>query len=129
MISTLQELWGPEMMEALILSVRCSTGAGLTPNAWAHADCDASHRGCMGIGYSQETRLESVASIVKLRDERVTRKEQLLEECRLAEAKDNDGESEGDESKGESEWTYDKKGRKKFGPKEEYSIRGCVNFV
>lgn len=125
MFQSLLDLWGVELLNAVTLSERCATGAGLTPDAWAHADCDARHRGCMGVGYSKEVRKQSLHSITKLRDERVARQVQLAEESRFEALPDIDSGSDAEKKEAE-EWSFDKKGRKTFGPKVEYQFGGGV---
>lgn len=126
MFQSLLKLWGTELLDAMVLSERCATGAGVTPDAWAHADCDARHRGCMGVGYSKDVRKQSLNSIARLRDERVARQAQLAEESRFEALPDSDSSSDEDGKKEEEEWSFDRKGRKTFGPKVEYQFGGGV---
>lgn len=130
MFESLQEIWAGELIEAMILSERCGISAGLMPDAWAHANCDASHKRCMGAGYSKEVRKLAVGGIMKLKNEREARREQLIQEMRqeensLEEVSNNASDGD-DKDKEEGEWTFDKRGKKTFGPKVEYDFGGSV---
>lgn len=137
MFNTLADIWGPELMDAVLLSERCAAGAGVSPDKWAHADCHARHKGCMGVGFSKATRKQALAKLSKAKGEREAHMHALAEQAgqsrweKLSDSdtESEDGRNEEKENKKDGQWSFDRKGRKTFGPKPEYTIGGVVHAV
>lgn len=125
MFSSLSQYWDHEIIGGEKCSEGCATGAGINPDGWAHASCDSCHRGCLGLGYTKGQKKTAEVKLAKAIEERKAYTEKLLDESRW-EALPSDSESEKEE---EEEWSFDKAGKKKYGPKTEYTVGGCVQAV
>lgn len=104
--------WLPELKDGDRLSDLCTPGAANTPQAWAHADCDAKHKGCHGIGFSMLEKLGAGDKMARANEEREARLDLLAEESSsYCEKKDKE------ESEQKGAWRFDKDGKKTFGPR------------
>lgn len=120
----MSEVWASETKSGTELGWSCVAGAGTSPDAWAHASCDSRHKGCVGVGFNMIQKAGAYIKIAKAQMDRQAHAEQLLNESRWEALPDSDSE------KGEEEeWSFDKAGKKKYGPKTDYTIGGCVQAV
>lgn len=123
MLESMLGLWERELVFGLSLAERCGTGAGLTPDAWAHVNCDTHHTGCLGAGFSAAQKKAGLDKLAKTMREREREEARLLDQDRF-EVVPSDSEEEEEE-----EYSFDKKGNKQYGPKTEYTVGGTVHAV
>ena len=125
MFESMSEVWASESDSGTSLTLRCSTGAGISPNAWAHASCTTCHKGCVGVGFSMLEKAAAFLKLAKAGMNRSAREKQLLDESRWELL------SDGDDEKQETKelFHYDKMGKKKPGPDLDYGVGGCVQAV
>lgn len=120
--------WQSEFEDGDKLSDLCAPGAANRPNAWAHADCDTKHKGCLGIGFSLHEKLGAGDKMGRMNEERESRSDLLAEETSSYFEKLM-GKSEEKEG-----WNYDKDGKETYGPKTAdkrravYPTDGSVEF-
>lgn len=123
------ELFTHEMREGAMLGGQCAVGAAHAPDAWAHADCDTKHKGCIGIGFSSLEKASVEGKLTQANQEREAEAERLLQERILT----NPGYMEKSEDKGNEAWNFDKEGKKIDGPLEKrdavYMPDGSVEFL
>lgn len=115
------QIYRHELNAGILVSYRCSTGAGTYPDAWAHATCNTSHRGCLGLGFTKSQMDAAADNVAKAKKERDEYFKTLAEESRrelFSGGSDNDREKEKEE-----EVSINKAGNKERGPKPMYTVR------
>lgn len=121
--------WLSELQDGDRLNDLCIPGAANAPDAWAHGSCDTKHKGCLGIGFSLHEKLGAGDRVTKLNEEREANSDLLAEES------SSYYESLKAKSEVKGRWSYDKEGKKTYGPKTAdkrkafYLPDGSVEFL
>lgn len=106
-----------EASKGAALAKLCAAGASTSPDAWAHALCDTSHRGCVGVGFSEDEKKKAPGKLARARRERDAHMEQLPELSRWELIPDSDSESEEGQEEDNELWSFHQADGKQSGAK------------